>query len=140
MKIDLVVTQHSGLVEYLSELGLVDENTKVMTHASIQDIQGKNVCAALPDTMSCFYEVYTNGPWFISDELRGKEFSFQEIQKFIGSPQSLACLCESFINIPLQLPLELLDEKLNLEQIKQYVGESVTYKAVKKQGFTAFMV
>jgi len=44
MKFDLLVTRHPGLVEFLKELGLVTEETVVVSHASPETVTGHHVC------------------------------------------------------------------------------------------------
>jgi len=57
---DVVVTRHESLVEYLKELGLIDDQTKVISHnVTPEEIRGKNVCGILPYSLSCLCKTYT---------------------------------------------------------------------------------
>ena len=49
----IVVTRYKGLVDYLLELKLISEKTKVIAHAQIDDIKGKHVLGVLPLWLSC---------------------------------------------------------------------------------------
>jgi len=85
-KIDLVVTRHPGLVEFLLEEGLIDEQTKVIPHASPSDVEGKNVMGVLPHSLSCLCESITEIPLNLPPELRGKELTCEQVREFGGKP------------------------------------------------------
>lgn len=42
MRIDLIVTRHPALKDYLIERGVADAATPVLPHAGIDDVQGKD--------------------------------------------------------------------------------------------------
>lgn len=84
--IDLVVTRHAGLLEYLKEIGLAGSETIVMSHAYPADIMGKNVCGVLPHNLSCLCETFTEIPLNLPSELRGKELSIEELRQFAAAP------------------------------------------------------
>ena len=81
-KIDVVVTRHSALVTYLKEKGLIREDTRVLTHASPEDVQGKHVLGVLPHSLSALCESFTEITLQIPPELRGKELSVEDIHKY----------------------------------------------------------
>ena len=55
----LVVTRYQSLVEYMIKIKLIDENTKVITHAKINDVKEKHVLGVLPYWLSCHEKKFT---------------------------------------------------------------------------------
>lgn len=49
----LVITRHVSLVEYLKEIGIVDEIVKVLSHATSDDVARRDVIGVLPHSLSC---------------------------------------------------------------------------------------
>ena len=86
MKIDLVVTRHPGLLQYLQELGLADESTRVLSHANVNDVRGLNVCGVLPHSLSCECSSFTEVPLDLPQELRGKELTYEQVRQYAGKP------------------------------------------------------
>lgn len=86
MKIDLIVTRHPALVDYLRELGLVDEGVEVLNHAMAAAVTGRNVCGVLPHSLSCLCETFTEVPLALTPELRGKELDLQTLRRIAGKP------------------------------------------------------
>ncbi len=86
MKIDLVVTRHPGLVEYLREIGLADSDTEVVAHATPENVSGKHVCGVLPHSLSCLTASFTEVPLQLPAELRGKELTLGEVRQYAGAP------------------------------------------------------
>ncbi len=79
LKIELVVTRHPALLEYLQAIGLATEQTLVVSHATKEDIQGKDVCGVLPHSLSCFCNTFTEIPLNLTPEMRGKELNLKEL-------------------------------------------------------------
>ena len=86
IKIDLVVTRHPGLVDYLKEVGLADETTQVVEHATPEMIQGKHVAGVLPHNLSCMCESFTEIPLALTPEMRGKELDLETLRRVAGKP------------------------------------------------------
>lgn len=86
LKIDLVVTRHPSLVDYLKELGLADETTQVVEHATPEMIQGKHVAGVLPHNLSCLCESFTEIPLSLTPEMRGKELDLATLRRIAGEP------------------------------------------------------
>ena len=86
MNLDLVVTRHPGLIEYLKEIGLATENTEVISHASTELVIGKNVCGVLPHSLSCLCKTFTEVPLSLPAELRGKELTIDDMRKYASAP------------------------------------------------------
>lgn len=86
MKIDVVVTRHAGLVQYLIEEGVVAASVEVVSHTSPEVVRGKNVLGVLPHSLSCLCESFTEVPLNLPAELRGKELTVEEVRQYAGEP------------------------------------------------------
>lgn len=76
----IVVTRHRSLVLYLIELGLIDENTKIIPHAQPDDIRGKHAIGVLPYWLSSKAAKYTELQLRLPFEKRNKELTLDEIK------------------------------------------------------------
>ena len=83
--IDLVVTRHPGLVEYLREIGAIDDHTKVVSHTSADEVAGKHVCGVLPHNLSCLTAYFSEVPLALTPSDRGQELSLERVRE-IASP------------------------------------------------------
>ena len=86
MKIDVIVTRHPGLVDYLRELGLVGEGVQVIEHAVAEAVTGRHVCGVLPHSLSCLTASFTEIPLRLTPELRGKELDLETLREIAGKP------------------------------------------------------
>ena len=77
---DLVVTRHSGTLEFLQELGLCDNNSAVKTHVSADDVRGKNVVGVLPHHLSCLCNSFTELNLNVPEEWRGKDLTCEQVR------------------------------------------------------------
>jgi len=84
----LVVTRYKTLVEYLKQIGIVDDSTKVISHAKIADVRGKHVIGVLPYWLSCHAEKFTEVQLRIPSEKRGKELTIEEIEFYSLEPRT----------------------------------------------------
>jgi len=84
--IDLIVTRHPGLVEYLRELGLVSPSCEVISHASPKAVKGKHVCGVLPHSLSCLCTSFTEVPLSLPAELRGQELTVEQVRQYASAP------------------------------------------------------
>ena len=66
---DVVVTRHKELVQYLKEIGVVDEHVEVIEHATAENINDKNVIGVLPHSLSCLTETFAEVPLNIPQEM-----------------------------------------------------------------------
>lgn len=85
-KIDLIVTRHPGLVEYLRELGLCQEGVEVISHASPEAVAGRHVCGVLPHSLSCLTASFTEVPLALPAELRGVELTLEQVRLYASAP------------------------------------------------------
>lgn len=81
-KIDLVVTRHQGLVDYLTEEGIVSEDVEVIPHASPESVERRHVCGVLPHSLSCLTASFTEVPLHLPSELRGKELTVADVRRY----------------------------------------------------------
>lgn len=93
--IDLIVTRHPGLVEYLREVGLADAETTVITHATPDAVRGKRVCGVLPHALSCLCESFTEVPLALPPELRGVELTLEQVRQYAGTPVTYRVISDS---------------------------------------------
>ena len=84
----IVVTRYKGLVDYLMELKLIQEDTKIIPHASPEDIEGKHVLGVLPLWLSCHAGKITEIQLRLPPEKRGKELSLDEVRFYALAPRS----------------------------------------------------
>ena len=84
--IDLVVTRHPGLVEFLRERGLCAPDATVIPHASPEDVRGSTSAASSPHSLSCLCESLTEVPLALPAELRGMELSLEQVRQYAGEP------------------------------------------------------
>ena len=84
--IDVVVTRHPALLEYLQELGMTTAETAVISHASPEAIRGLHVCGVLPHSLSALTESFTEIPLSIPPELRGVELTLTQLRQYAGAP------------------------------------------------------
>lgn len=86
--IDIIVTRHRGLVEYLKELGLANENSVVQSHATTDDVRDKHVCGVLPHSLSALTASFTEVPLTLPPDLRGVELSLEQVRQYAGTPET----------------------------------------------------
>lgn len=80
----VVVTRHKALVEYLLEANIIDAgNHTVIEHATLDDIIGRDVIGVLPFHMAVMCRSLTVADLVIPNELRGKELSLDDIQRYV---------------------------------------------------------
>ena len=82
MKIDLIVTRHPALKDYLIERGVADENTPVLPHAGEEDVRGKEVAGVLPLHLAAACASLTTVELALPLEMRGKELSLEDMRRY----------------------------------------------------------
>ena len=88
MKFDVVVTRHAGLLDYAKSIGLLDGTEEVISHATPENVRGKNVFGVLPMSFAVHAASITEIPMNLPVELRGKEIPVEEMGKYAGQPAS----------------------------------------------------
>ena len=84
IKFDVVVTRHNGLVEFLKKNGFINDKTVVIDHATPEAIEGKTVLGVLPHSLSCLCKIFAEIPLNLPAEMRGKELSLHDVEKYAG--------------------------------------------------------
>ena len=83
----VVVTRHPALVDYLLEIGLIERGTPVLTHATVKDVQHRNVIGVLPLWLAAEANCITIGPLRVQPADRGAELSLERIRQIAGVPR-----------------------------------------------------
>lgn len=65
----IVVTRHSGLVEYLRDENIIDDTAIVIKYALPELIAGKHVVGVLPHSLSCLCASFTEVPLRLPAEM-----------------------------------------------------------------------
>lgn len=81
-KVDLIVTRHPALKDYLIERGVADASTPVLPHASAADVEGKAVAGVLPLHLAAACGSLTTVELALPLEMRGKELSLDDMRKY----------------------------------------------------------
>lgn len=82
----VVVTRHAGLIEYLREINLIDDTATIISHATEDNVAGKEVVGVLPHSLSCKCLSFTEVPLLIPSELRGCELTLADMRKYAKPP------------------------------------------------------
>lgn len=85
VKIELVVTRHKALVEYLREIHVADNDTDILEHVSVSDIRNKHVAGILPIEIASHARSFTELPMQLPRELFQKDLSIEDMRKYIKS-------------------------------------------------------
>ena len=80
----IIVTRHPALVEYLKEMEIIDGNERMITHATEEDIRGKDVIGVLPLSLASVANRVTEVTLNLTPEMRGRELSLDEIRSVAG--------------------------------------------------------
>ena len=78
--IDVVVTRHTGLVEFLVERGALGAHVPVVAHATAATITGKNVLGVLPLHLAALAASVTEATLNLTPDQRGKELNLEEVR------------------------------------------------------------
>jgi len=84
MRVEIIVTRHPGLVAYLRSIGVADEQTEVVPHATPSNVAGKHVCGVLPHSLSCLCASFAEVPLNLPADLRGSELSLEQVRQYAG--------------------------------------------------------
>jgi hypothetical protein len=122
MRIELVVTRHQGLVDYLIEEGIITAKTTVISHASAETVTGKHVLGVLPHSLSCLCASFTEIPLILPPELRGQELTADDVRKHARAPVTYTI--EKIVKIDLP-SFDTYETELTSEGIKVW-GQNVS--------------
>lgn len=83
----IVVTRHKGLVEYLREINLIDEDTPILPHvSSAEEVIGKTIIGPYPLHIAVAANSIVQVPLDIPSELRGAELSLEQVREYAKKP------------------------------------------------------
>lgn len=82
----LVITRHAALVQYLILGGHVPADVEVVEHADAALVTGRRVWGVLPHHLSALTKTFTEIPLALPPELRGKELSLIDIERYASAP------------------------------------------------------
>lgn len=85
-RFDLVVTRHSGLVEYFLQEGMITEGIPVVAHVSIKQVLNKHVLGVLPLVLAVHAASVTEVPLALGPADQGKELSAARVRELAGFP------------------------------------------------------
>jgi len=80
----VIVTRHQALVNYLINQKIVEKDTPVITHATIDDVKNKHVYGVLPLSLAKYAGAITEVPLHLPAELRGKELTIEQVERYAG--------------------------------------------------------
>lgn len=82
-----VVTRHKALVAYLLDKNIIKEGEyKLIEHADYKDVEGQDVIGVLPLQLASYAKSVTEVPLKLTPEMRGKELTFDEVEKVADKP------------------------------------------------------
>ena len=82
-----VITRHKALVEYLLDKDIIKGGDyKLIEHADYKDVEGQDVIGVLPLQLASYAKSVTEVPLKLTPEMRGKELTFEEVEKIAQEP------------------------------------------------------
>lgn len=83
LKVDLVITRHAGLIEFLKNRGFNLDDTQVVAHVADPSIlDGKVVVGVLPVSLAVRCDVFIEVALDMPAEMRGKELSAEQTEEY----------------------------------------------------------
>lgn len=82
-----VITRHKALLAYLLDKDIIKEGEyKLIEHADYKDVEGQDVIGVLPLQLASYAKSVTEIPLKLTPEMRGKELTFEEVEKVAEEP------------------------------------------------------
>ena len=82
-----VITRHKALLAYLLDKDIIKEGEyKLIEHADYPEVQGQDVIGVLPLQLASYAKSVTEVPLKLTPEMRGKELTFEEVEKVAQEP------------------------------------------------------
>lgn len=82
-----VITRHKALVSYLLDRDIIKEGEyKLIEHADYKDVECQDVIGVLPLQLASYAKSVTEVPLKLTPEMRGKELTFDEVEKIADEP------------------------------------------------------
>lgn len=86
----IIITRHQGLVDYLIYQGLVSKDTKVISHATPDQVRGKDVIGVLPMDLAVLARSVTIVPLNLPQNLRGVDLTVDQVAQYAGTPRTFS--------------------------------------------------
>ena len=82
-----VITRHKALLAYLLDKDIIKEGEySLIEHADYKDVEGQDVIGVLPLQLASYAKSVTEVPLKLTPEMRGKELTFDEVEKVAQEP------------------------------------------------------
>lgn len=82
-----VITRHKALLAYLLDKDIIKEGEyKIIEYADYKDVEGQDVIGVLPLQLASYAKSVTEVPLKLTPEMRGKELTFEEVEKIVQEP------------------------------------------------------
>ena len=82
-----LITRHRALVDYLLDKDIIKEGEySLIEHADYKDVEGQDVIGVLPLQLASYAKSVTEVPLKLTPEMRGKELTFEEVEKVAEEP------------------------------------------------------
>ena len=82
-----VITRHKALLAYLLDKDIIKEGEyKLIEHADYKDVECQDVIGVLPLQLASYAKSITEVPLNLTPEMRGKELTFEEVEKIAEKP------------------------------------------------------
>lgn len=85
-KIQVIVTRHAALVEYLREIGLAEEGIRVIPHATENDVRDMVVGGVLPLHLAASAARVIEIPLDLTPQMRGVELTIEDVRRVAKPP------------------------------------------------------
>lgn len=97
----LIITRHSAYVEHLKEIGLVDDQVKVITHVeNPSQLEGKDVITSgLPYHLAAQCSTVTTVPLWVPENLRGEELTVKQVRQYAKPAKTYKVIPDGIITL-----------------------------------------
>ena len=86
----IVITRHAPLVEYLHEIGIIDDTARVIAHAAPDDVRGQHVIGVLPLSLAALCASVTDVPLSLTMDDRAAmqrgDLPIDRLREIAGAP------------------------------------------------------
>lgn len=115
-----VVTRHKALVAYLLEIGMIDEDTEVIGHATQADVLNHHIIGVLPLALAEAAASVTEIPLNLTEQDRGNELDLDRVREIADAPRTYAVHRRMDLQISRSLKskvttLTVMDEPVNTD-------------------------
>lgn len=80
----VVITKQPAVVDFLREIGFIDETAVILEYASVSDVSGHHVLGNVPFWLGSFAAMVTEIPLDVPSELRSSRLTLDQVRRYIG--------------------------------------------------------